>query len=121
AIMHGIVTDEILAREAHTARRLAVLMRQYERVLWVGGMGHWPRIRERLAARDFNAPRVTVRRPRRFERMLLAPSALWHTTARMPYLVAHYGAFPETYDEDAALRSLAVEALDLPEGEDVRI
>jgi hypothetical protein len=104
-------------REGFMAARLAQLMAEHERVLWVGGMGHWGRIRARLAsgmhASPTAMPPASAPQPgkRRFVRLRLAPSALMQATARLPYLVARYGRNPERYDESDAIRELAGEAL----------
>ncbi|OGA42563.1 MAG: hypothetical protein A3G24_25145 [Betaproteobacteria bacterium RIFCSPLOWO2_12_FULL_62_13] len=99
-------------REAHMSARLAQLMKQYQRVLWIGGMAHWPRMRERLQANAFDAPSLTeARPPRSFKRMRLASSALHRMAYRLPFQVAHYASAPACYDEAECLRELALAAV----------
>ena len=125
----GPAADGDVAREAHMAERLAGLMGDYERVLWVGGAAHWPAIRRRLTERDFGAPPVRTfrksasvrissalraRSTKRgaFVRMRLAGSALYHITGgRLPSLVSRYAQAPDRYEEAEALQSLALEAV----------
>jgi hypothetical protein len=107
----GAPDDRDLAREAHMARELSGLMQAHHCVLWVGGMAHWTRIVERLGRGDFEAPQAAVRQQRRFRRLRLAPSALLHTTHRLPYLVAQYASDPDRYHEARMTRALALEAV----------
>ncbi len=112
------------AREAHMAERLAGLMRDYERVLWVGGAAHWPALRRRLT--ELGAAGAHAERHLRRTRPLSARgspiaepssgcacrSALYHITdGRLPYLVSRYAQAPDRYEEAEALQSLALEAV----------
>ncbi len=103
-------------REAWMASALAALMQQNERVLWVGGAAHSARMRARLVAgarpRDLTTDAADVT----FERARLAPSALLALCRRLPYLVAAYARAPDAYEEDVALRALALEAVPEVEG-----
>ncbi len=107
----GPAAEGDVAREAHMAGRLAELMRQCERVLWVGGAAHWPALRMRIAEKDFTAPRVRTFRPGSFVRMRLTSSALHYLTGRVPYLVNRYAKAPDSYEVGEAVRSLALEAV----------
>lgn len=105
-----------LDREAHMAAHLARLMREHERVLWVGGMGHWPRLRALLAKGGLPEPKTASRRKARHQRLRLAAFALEHATGRLPHLVERYALDPVGYEEQAALRALALDAVPESEG-----
>ena len=107
----GPRADGDLAREAHMAGRLAELMRDHERVLWVGGAAHWPALRRRLIQHDLAAPLVRTCSDSTFVRVRLAGPALLRLTDRLPYLVSLYAAAPDLYEEAEALQSLALEAV----------
>jgi len=108
----GPTAEGDAAREAHMARRLARLMRDSERVLWVGGAAHWPALHRRLTQGDFGAPPARARRKGAFVRMRLAGFALQYVASgRLPYLVSRYARAPDRYDEAEALQSLALEAV----------
>lgn len=98
------------AREAHMARRLAQLLEKNETVLWVGGMGHWTKIITRINESNFDAPNVDLTFYSSFNRMRLAPSALYRMTRRLPWLVTRYARDPSAYDEHAAMQVLCLEA-----------
>lgn len=106
-------TAATLAREACMARHLDHILRAYHRVLWVGGAAHWPRIIDRLEREDFDGPVVNTVPPLRFAPARLASSALAHATGRIPALVERYASNPARYDEAAAIRAMALEALRL--------
>ena len=102
-----------LAREADMAWSLAALMREHESVLWVGGMAHWTRIRDRIERGDFTSP-VTPSPPAIGEtrRYRLDATALHRMTAgRLPWLVARYARDRAGYDERDALRDLSLDAV----------
>lgn len=107
----GPPSDGDLAREAHMARRLAALMAEHARVLWVGGLAHWGRLAGRIEAGDFEAPAVEPLRVSRPRLVRLAPSAILRLTGRIPALLAAYAVDPDRYDESAAIRRLALDAL----------
>jgi hypothetical protein len=99
------------AREAHMAARLADLMKRYERVMWIGGMAHWRRIRNRLKAGAFDTPRLKeTSSPPSFERMRLESSALYRMTDRLPFQLAGYARKPARYDGLQCLHELAFAA-----------
>jgi len=101
-----------VAREAHMAVRLAELMGQFDTVLWVGGMAHWSRIRDRLTARAFDGPRLReADHPVSFRRMRLECSALYEMTQRLPFQLVGYSRAPTSYDEARRLRQLALAAV----------
>jgi hypothetical protein len=101
-----------LAREAHMAGRLADLMQRDDRVLWVGGMAHWSRIRASLKAMEYEGPRLAeAGAPPAFHRMCLDASALHRMTQRLPFQVAHFARQPTRYEESRCLRTLALAAV----------
>lgn len=99
------------AREAYMARRLSELLRQHERVLWIGGMAHWTAITQRLADANFSAPVVPTVRSSVFVRSRLRASALYQISTRLPCLVEDYTGRPDTFVESEALQSLALGVL----------
>lgn len=108
-----------LDREAFMAAQLAQLMKDHERVLWVGGMSHWARLRAHLASGLPSTSPVAPPRRSSFRRLRLAPMALENATGRLPYLVARYALDPLGYDEPAALRALALDAVESASPADV--
>lgn len=98
------------AREAHMAQRLTRLLEKGETVLWVGGLSHWTRIVSRIRRGNFDAPSVDLAVYSSFQRMRLAPSAMYRMTGRLPWLVARYAEDPSAYEEHAAMRILCLEA-----------
>jgi hypothetical protein len=101
-----------MAREAHMAVRLAELMERFDTVLWVGGMAHWSRIRDRLTARAFDDPQLReAEHPVSFRRMRLEWSALYDMTQRLPFQLVGYSRAPISYDEARRLRQLALAAV----------
>lgn len=98
------------AREAHMARKLSQLLADCKTVMWVGGMAHWTRIVRRIQETDFEAPSVALETYSLFRRMRLAPSALYRTSGRLPWLVDRFAQDPGSYDEHAALQALGLEA-----------
>ena len=100
-----------LAREMHMAARLADLMERFDRVLWVGGVAHWPRICDRLSAGVFDGPQLReADHPAAFKRMRLEWSALYEMTQRLPFQLAGYSRGPATYTDARRLRRLALAA-----------
>ena len=99
-----------LAREAWMAAHLQRLLRDHQPVLWVGGMAHWTRIVNRLRTSDFSSPATEQSSLTVTRRMRLAPSALYRMTGRLAWLVQHYAASPDQYDEQSAIRTLAQSA-----------
>jgi hypothetical protein len=98
-----------VAREAYMAARLAELMDRFDTVLWVGGMAHWSRIRNRLKAGDFTGPKLHERRhPKTFRRMRLESTALHKMTKRLPFQLTGFSSSPEAYDEATCTRELAL-------------
>lgn len=111
AVAMELPTNDNLARETFMAKRLADLMAQFKRVLWVGGMAHWEPITRRLAENDFS-PQVERGEPKvSYRRMRLSPTALYRMTARIPWLVTAYGKSSESFDDAVATRAMALEAL----------
>ncbi len=106
----GQPAPEDLAREDCMARHLARLMATHERVLWVGGMAHWPRMRALLVGGGLGPPEASKRRVS-FVRLGLSPSALVAATGRLPRLVHRYAVEPDAYEETAAIRALALDAV----------
>jgi hypothetical protein len=101
-----------IAREAYMARRLCDLIDKFERVVWVGGLGHWSRIRNRLKQRNFDGPPLPpASRPELFMRMRLEWSALHRITQRLPYQVAQFARQPSRYSESTCLSKLALAAV----------
>ena len=92
------------------AQWLARLLAKGETVMWVGGMAHWTRIIGRLSAGHLNDATAEVTVHSHFKRMRLAPSALYHMTGRLPWLVARYGREPAAYEEHVATQLLCLEA-----------
>ncbi len=109
-----------LSRESFMASHLARLMATHERVLWVGGMGHWPRMRALLAAGRLPPPKATKRRPH-FTRLALSANALFEATRRTPYLAHRYVTDPDRYEENEALRALALDAVEEHPDRDVAL
>lgn len=108
----GAPADADLAREARMAARLDKLMQRHERVLWVGGMAHWTRIRRRLQARDFSGPDLAPEpQPATFLRMRLGHSALHRLSGRLPFQVASFARDQARYSETACLQKLALAAV----------
>lgn len=108
----GSPAEGDVMREAHMSARLAHLMKRYERVLWIGGMAHWSRIRNRLKAGAFDGPRLKEARvPRSFKRMRLESSALHRMTYRLPFQAACYSRRPARYEESECMRELALAAV----------
>ena len=106
-----------LAREAHMAASLTRLLAQGDTVMWVGGMAHWTRILARIASGETEDTKADVTLHSSFERMRLAPSALYRMTRRLPWLVARYGQEPSAYEEHMAVQTLCLEATkSSPEG-----
>jgi hypothetical protein len=92
--------------------RLAELMEQFGTVLWVGGMAHWSRIRNRLTAKAFDGPGLReADHPESFKRMRLDCSALYGMTQRLPFQLVGYSRAPTSYDEQRSLRRLALAAV----------
>jgi hypothetical protein len=101
-----------IAREAHMARRLSDLLEKFRRVVWVGGMGHWARLRSRLEQKNFDGPKLPVaRRPKSFLRMRLGWSALHRITQRLPFQVAQFARDPHRYSDSVCLSKLALAAV----------
>jgi hypothetical protein len=118
--VHGaadVAGRENSAREAFMARRLVALLGEHPSVLWVGGAAHWPQLRERLAARDYSAPRVRRARRRIFQRVRLDGPALHWMTGRTTYLARRFAADPSAYDEGEGIRALVVDALSAANGD----
>ena len=109
----GPPADADLAREAFMAWSLAALMREHESVLWVGGMAHWTRIRDRIERSDFTSPELpptpAIGETRRYRLDATALHAM--TAGRLPWLVARYARERAAYDERDALRDLALDAV----------
>ena len=112
----------ISAREAVMATTLAELAEQFERVLWVGGMANWPRMRARSEPA----------RLRRADGRHLAgapvragPTRCRGTdgcaTGRWPWQVSEYAKQPDAYEESGSTRALAIAALDKTATPDVRL
>jgi hypothetical protein len=99
-----------VAREAYMARSLTRLLAKGETVMWVGGMAHWTRIIARITSGNIDDASVDVTVQSDFNRMRIAPSALYRMTGRLPWLVACYGQDPSTYGEHAAMQTLCLEA-----------
>jgi hypothetical protein len=68
------------SREAHMALQLTKLLAQGGKVLWVGSMAHWTRMIARIKGGYFDAPSVDLTVYSSFERLRLAPSALYRIT-----------------------------------------
>jgi hypothetical protein len=101
-----------LAREAHMASRLCELMERFDRVLWVGGMAHWARIRGRLEKRDFDGPTLRLaRRPKAFARMRMDSTVLQYFAGRFPYQIAQFARQPTRYTDAQCLGQLALAAV----------
>jgi hypothetical protein len=98
------------AREAHMAQRLSRLLAQGETVLWVGGLAHCTRIVRRVKESFFDGPSIDLTTYSSFQRMRLAPSALYRLTCRLPWLVHRYAQDPSGYDEHSAIQILCLEA-----------
>jgi hypothetical protein len=101
-----------IAREAYMARRLCDLIAKFERVIWVGGMAHWARIRRRLEQKNFDglAP-PQAQPPQWFTRMRLEWSALHRFTHRLPFQVAQFARHPLRYSDSKCLSRLALAAV----------
>ncbi|MEO5897297.1 MAG: hypothetical protein ABIS06_16525 [Vicinamibacterales bacterium] len=99
-----------LAREAVMARHLAALMKQYDSVLWVGGLAHWSRIEARLASGQFASARVRRELPLRWRRGRLDPSALHRMTGQTPWRIRSFAGAPLSFDPLAAVRRLLHES-----------
>ena len=107
-----IPADGDVAREAYMASRLSDLLKRFERVLWVGGMAHWTRMRARLERKDFDGPTLPrAIRPDGYLRMRLEWSALHRFTQRLPFQVAQFARQPYRYNESACLSRLALAAV----------
>jgi len=102
-----------VAREAFMAWSLAALMRKHESVLWVGGMAHWTRIRDRIERGDFTSLETSsapaIGETRRYRLDATALHAM--TAGRLPWLVARYARERAGYDERDALRDLSLDAV----------
>lgn len=106
----GQAAESDVAREAFMAAQLAELMQKYPSVLWVGGIGHWSRIVQRLGSRDFTSPQADIVQSHVIRRARLAPTALHRMTGRIPFLLTRYAKTPDRYDESEAIRALGLAA-----------
>lgn len=106
--LHPVAAEDA-AREAFMAARLARLMGAHERVLWVGGLAHWPRLLARLVE-GAGEPVFERATAPRFRRVRLGASVLERACHRWPYLVERYARDPAAYDEESAHRALALDA-----------
>lgn len=107
----GAPASTDLHREAYMAWRLAGLVEQYERVLWVGGLAHWTRMRGLLERGGLADPgRLPHRRGGRLRRVRLEPGLLHAVSGRLPWLVREYAFDPDQEQDLAHLQKLVSRA-----------
>ncbi|MSU63174.1 MAG: hypothetical protein EXS31_12400 [Pedosphaera sp.] len=89
----GSQRDEMVdgRREQVMAARLKRLLRQYRRVLFTGGLGHWPQLRQLLSDSTLHpALNPSQSEGERFTRVVVAPSLAIHQMDLFPNLTGHY-------------------------------